>query len=149
MARIYSIVSLLCIAACTVAAPLQLAPMHRRQTGDLQCNLARLKIIADISSASALIGQINSTDLSTATSVAVAQTGLESVNDAIQTILAAVFTNQTAPAASRDQVSAGLDQALYALNNITDPSVNATVAAAQAKIESAGIDGDNVVDDCH
>ncbi|KAJ7683604.1 hypothetical protein B0H17DRAFT_1137728 [Mycena rosella] len=63
------------------------SPMHRRQTGDLQCNLARLKIISDVAATGALIGE-----LSTATAVAVAQAGLKSIDDGIQTILTAVFS---------------------------------------------------------
>ncbi|KAJ7983166.1 hypothetical protein DFH06DRAFT_1081304 [Mycena polygramma] len=143
MARISSIIFSLFVAACAVAAP-----MHRRQTGDLDCNLARLKIIFDVGQTQKLVGQINSTDLATASSVAVAQVGLSSVNSAILDILAAVFNNQTAPSASRDQVTQGLNTALEALQNITDPSLNATVSAAQASVLLAGNDGDVVVGDC-
>ncbi|KAJ7032826.1 hypothetical protein C8F04DRAFT_1235208 [Mycena alexandri] len=118
-----------CLAVCAAAAPL-----HRRQTGDLDCNLARLKIISDIAAAQPLISQINTTDLVTASAVAMAQTGLMSTNAAIQDILTAVFANQTAPANSGDQVGLGVNGAHNALSTITDPSVNATVAAAQAKL---------------
>ncbi|KAJ7667107.1 hypothetical protein B0H17DRAFT_913301, partial [Mycena rosella] len=122
------------------------APMHRRQTGDLQCNLARLKIISDVAATGALIGQLNTTELSTATAVAVAQAGLKSIDDGIQTILTAVFSGQTAPASSRDQVSDGLAAAQMGLSMITD--ANATVTQAQAKLASAIMDGDNVVSEC-
>ncbi|KAF8198735.1 hypothetical protein K438DRAFT_1583924, partial [Mycena galopus ATCC 62051] len=96
------------------------APMHRRQTGDDQCNLARLKIIFDVAGTQSLVSQINATDLATATAVADAQVGLQSVNSAIQVILGAIFANQTAPADFRDQVSAGLDAARSALATITE-----------------------------
>ncbi|KAJ7235303.1 hypothetical protein B0H12DRAFT_1027479, partial [Mycena haematopus] len=96
------------------------APMHRRQTGDLDCNLARLKIISDVATTQNLISQINATDLSTASAVAVAQTGLQSVNSAIQEILTALFAGQTAPTNFRDQVTAGLNLANSALSNITE-----------------------------
>ncbi|KAJ6506382.1 hypothetical protein C8R47DRAFT_114358 [Mycena vitilis] len=56
MARLSSIVFSLFVAACAVAAP-----MHRHQTGDLDCNLARLKIIFDVAQTQKLVGQINST----------------------------------------------------------------------------------------
>ncbi|KAF7331090.1 hypothetical protein MVEN_02449300 [Mycena venus] len=143
MVRISSVVFSLAVAACAAAAPMQ-----RRQTGDLDCNLARLKIIFDVAATQKLVGQINSTDLATASAVAVAQTGLDSVNSAIQDILAAVFAGQTAPAASRDQVSQGLNTANSALSLIKDPSLNATVTEAQARLLTAGADGDKVVADC-
>ncbi|KAJ7190763.1 hypothetical protein GGX14DRAFT_579561 [Mycena pura] len=143
MARFSLALLSLCVAACTLAAPMQ-----RRQTGDLQCNLARLQIIADVASAETLLGQINATDLATASAVAVAQTGLKSVDTAIQTILAAVLQGNTAPPETRDQVGNGLTAAQTALKSITDPSVNASVAAVQAKIASAGVDGNNVVAEC-
>ncbi|KAJ7174562.1 hypothetical protein C8R46DRAFT_1252233 [Mycena filopes] len=143
MARLTSLLVAFCVAACAVAAP-----MHRRQTGDLECNLLRLKIISDVAAAQTLIGQLNATDLTTATAVAVAQTGLTSVNSAIQDILTAVFKSETAPADSRDQVSQGLTAAHEALLLIKDPSANATVAAAQTKLLSASGDGDGVVSKC-
>ncbi|KAJ7165590.1 hypothetical protein C8R43DRAFT_918170 [Mycena crocata] len=143
MARISSILFSLCLAACALAAP-----MHRRQTGDLDCNLARLKIISDVAATGALIGQLNTTDLSTALAVAGAQAGLKSVDDGVQAILTAVFDGKTAPASSRDQVSDGLALAAKALGLITDPSASATVAEAQAKLTSAVKDGDDVVAKC-
>ncbi|KAF8198685.1 hypothetical protein K438DRAFT_1966648 [Mycena galopus ATCC 62051] len=143
MVRIFSAISCLAAVACVVAAPI-----HRRQTGDDQCNLARLKIIFDVAGTQSLVSQINATDLATATAVADAQVGLQSVNSAIQVILGAIFANQTAPADFRDQVSAGLDAARSALATITDPSQNATVTAAQTRLLTAGADGDMVVADC-
>ncbi|KAJ7697665.1 hypothetical protein B0H17DRAFT_1007088 [Mycena rosella] len=143
MARIFSIFVSFCIAAGVWAAPL-----HRRQTGDLQCNLARLRIISDISGAETLIGQLNTTELSTATAVAVAQAGLKSVDSAIQDILTAVFAGQTAPANSRAQVDAGVNTTLNALAMITDPSANATVTEVLSKLASAATDGNDVVTEC-
>ncbi|KAJ6544208.1 hypothetical protein B0H19DRAFT_956897, partial [Mycena capillaripes] len=88
------------------------APMQKRQTGDLDCNLARLKIVFDVAA--------TQNDLATTSAVAVAQAGLQSVNSAIQDILGAVLNGQTAPANFRDQVSQGLDTALSALKLITE-----------------------------
>ncbi|KAJ7083234.1 hypothetical protein C8R44DRAFT_753536 [Mycena epipterygia] len=160
MARIFSALFALCITVCAFAAPL-----HRRQTGDLQCNLARLKIISDVATTQTLIEQLNTTyvqtsvrsvlgltaelsELSTATAVAVAQAGLNSVDEGIQAILTAIFNNQTAPASSRDQVGMGLAAAQTALGTITDPSANATITEALATLASAVTDGNNVVSDC-
>jgi hypothetical protein len=58
---------------------------------------------------------LNSSDLTTTSAVAVAQAGLQSVDNAIQDILAAIFAGKTAPADSRDQVSDGLNTANSAL----------------------------------
>ncbi|KAJ7304633.1 hypothetical protein DFH08DRAFT_793627 [Mycena albidolilacea] len=146
MVRVFSVALSLLVAAYAAAAPM--APMHRRQTGDLDCNLARLKIVFDVAATQKLVSQINSTDLATASAVAVAQAGLQSVNSAIQDILAAVFAGQTAPADSRDQVSQGLNTANSALNLIKDPSLNATVTEAQKRLLTAGADGDKVVAEC-
>ncbi|KAK7050498.1 hypothetical protein R3P38DRAFT_2865326 [Favolaschia claudopus] len=142
MVRISAVVTL------TFAALTAAVPMQRRQTGDLDCNLARLKIIFDVAASKKLVSQINATDLATASAVAVAQTSLDSVNSGIQDILAAIFDAKNAPALSRTQVSDGLDTARSALAVINDPSLNATVAAAQARILTAGQDGDKVVSEC-
>ncbi|KAJ6449849.1 hypothetical protein C8R45DRAFT_849448, partial [Mycena sanguinolenta] len=48
------------------------------------------------------------------------QTGLQSVNRAMQVILGAIFSGQNAPASFRDLVEAGLSLADSALRNITD-----------------------------
>ncbi|KAJ7165880.1 hypothetical protein C8R46DRAFT_291490 [Mycena filopes] len=143
MARI---IFFLCIAACALAAPMR---MPKRQTGDLDCNLARLKVVSAVATTQSLVSQINTTDLGTASAVAVAQAGLASVNGAIEDILNAVFQNQTAPADSRDQLVQGLNTANSALLLIKDPSANATlVSAARAKILDAGKAGDTVVSEC-
>ncbi|KAJ7755192.1 hypothetical protein B0H16DRAFT_1458737 [Mycena metata] len=143
MARISSVVFSLCIAACALAAP-----MHRRQIGDLDCNLARLKVVSDTAAAQTLVGQINTTDLATASAVGVAQAGLNSINSAIEDILTAVFANQTSPADSRNQLEQGLNTANSALLLIKDPSANATVSAARAKLLAAGAAGDQVLSGC-
>ncbi|KAJ7669062.1 hypothetical protein B0H17DRAFT_949358, partial [Mycena rosella] len=96
------------------------APLFRRQTGDLQCNLARLRIISDVAGAQTLIGQLNTTDLTTASLAAVAQASLKSANDGIQDVLTAVLNGQIAPANARDQVGVGIAEAILAVGNITE-----------------------------
>nr|GAT54317.1 predicted protein [Mycena chlorophos] len=141
-----------------LAASVISAPIHKaRQLGDLQCNVDRLSIINQVSKTQSLISEVqnaNSTllDLPTQSALAVAQTGLEQVNLAVQTILDAALQNQTAPAASRDQVSDGLDAALEGLQSasktIQDSGLNATIADAISSVIQAGQDGNNVVADC-
>ncbi|KAJ7450055.1 hypothetical protein B0H11DRAFT_1743377 [Mycena galericulata] len=131
-----------------------IAPMHRHQIGNLDCNLARLKSVVDVADAQTLIGQINTTYVSDpiyTTNIHPLTTDLQrtlngDLGGQSQTILNAVFANQTASANSRDQFASGLDAALEALKMINDQ--NATVTAAQAKILGAGQDGNSVVADC-
>ncbi|KAJ7367604.1 hypothetical protein DFH08DRAFT_980125 [Mycena albidolilacea] len=146
MAPIFYVILSLCIASCALAAPMQ-----RRQTGNLECNLARLKIVTDVADAKVLVGQINTTLVRPSesdSSVAVVQAGLNSVDEAIRTILDEVLSGGTAPESSREQVDDGLSTANQALGLITDPSLNATVTTAQAKIANAGDDGASVVANC-
>jgi len=56
---------------------------------------------------------------SDATAVASAGTALDSASAGIKTIAASLLTGQTAPASARDQVGAGLNNALSALSNVT------------------------------
>ncbi|KAJ7049254.1 hypothetical protein C8F01DRAFT_761116 [Mycena amicta] len=153
MAPFASVVFLLCLAMSAVSAP---APM-KRQTGDLQCNLARLATINDVASAQAIITQMQNSnatadDFPTSAALAVAQLGLTTANNAFQTILDAVLQNEQAPAAARDAVNSGLDAALTALQSASktfkDASLNATISAATAKVFKAGTDGNAVVADC-
>lgn len=58
--------------------------------------------------------------LSTAVAVGVAQAGLNSIDNAIQDILTAVFNNQTVPAEGRGQVDAGVSAVKVALDAITE-----------------------------
>ena len=54
-----------------------------------------------------------------ATAVASAGTALDSASAGIKTIAASLLTGQSAPASARDQVGAGLQDALSALSNVT------------------------------
>ncbi|CAK5271944.1 unnamed protein product [Mycena citricolor] len=112
MVHISSIFVALTMIAVGLTAPVGL---QTRQIGNLDCNLSRLRIITDTADAESLISQINSTSLDTTISIAIAQAGLKTVDTAIHEILQAVFSNQTAPAAARTQVGAGLAAAQQAL----------------------------------
>ena len=54
-----------------------------------------------------------------ATAVASAGTALDSASAGIKTIATSLLTGQAAPASARDQVGAGLQDALSALSNVT------------------------------
>ncbi|KAF7313017.1 hypothetical protein MKEN_00986600 [Mycena kentingensis (nom. inval.)] len=140
-----------------IATGISSAPV-KRQTGNLECNLARLAIINDVAGAQDIIAQVqsgNSTDidLPTAAALAVAQTALTSANDAFQTIRDAVLVNEQAPPEARDQVDAGLTAAITALGSISTNStagadLAAAIAAATDKVVKAGKDGNDVVALC-
>ncbi|KAJ7081432.1 hypothetical protein C8R44DRAFT_823593 [Mycena epipterygia] len=152
----FSALFALCITVCAFAASL-----HRRQTGDLQCNIARLKIISRydpnldrttqhhvfpylLRSVLGLTAELS--ELSTASAVDVAQAGLNSVDEGIQAILTAIFNNQTAPASSRDQVWMGLaaandhgvsrcihkDRGIFSTTISISPSANANATVTEA-----------------
>ncbi|KAJ7048281.1 hypothetical protein C8F01DRAFT_1285057 [Mycena amicta] len=157
MAPFTSIFLSLCLVASAVAAP-----MHaKRQIGDLDCNLARLTIIHDVTTAKDLISQMqnaNSTasDLPTSAAFAVAQTGLSSVQAAIQQILDAVLVNDPAPAATRLEVVGGLGAASTALQSASQTmkecvlvaSLNSTMSAVLAVLKQAAPDAKNVITTC-
>lgn len=91
------------------------APLESRQTGNLQCNIARLKTVGSLSKAGSAIKQIQDPATQSA-----AQTGLDMANGGIQTIASALLSGQTAPADGRNNVAAGLQ------------AMNATLSAADA-----------------
>ncbi|KAJ7776221.1 hypothetical protein B0H16DRAFT_1505976 [Mycena metata] len=143
MARILSVFVALFVASASVAAPVEY-----RQVGDLACNIDRLKIVAGLLSTGAAVNKIDTTDPATATSVAAAQAGLTTAGDAIKDIALALVTGKAAPASSRTGVSQGLNDTRSALERITDPTVNATVAAALSQLQAAIDDGNDVIADC-
>ncbi|KAJ6503683.1 hypothetical protein C8R45DRAFT_894818 [Mycena sanguinolenta] len=143
MARILSVLLVLCLALFTVAAPLQ-----QRQIGNLQCNINRLKIVTSLGSTNTAVGKIDTTDPATASAVTAAQAGLTSASAGIKTIAQSLITGQAAPASARDQVGAGLLAAQTALAGITDPTATAAVTAAQNQLTTTIADGAAVVADC-
>ncbi|KAJ6579577.1 hypothetical protein DFH09DRAFT_979562 [Mycena vulgaris] len=145
MARILSVFVALFIASAAVAAPVGL---ENRQLGNLACNIDRFKIVTTLAATGSAVKKIDTTDPATAAAVKTAQAGLTSAGDGIKTIALSLVTGQAAPATARDQVKQGLLDAQTALTGITDPTVNATLSAAQDKLASAITDGDDVVADC-
>ena len=84
-----------------------------------------------------------------------ASSSLSSASAGIATIASSIFTGQAAPASARDQVGAGLTNALSALSNIT--SVYALIrceangrdtTAATTQINAALSAGKDVVANC-
>ncbi|KAJ4467878.1 hypothetical protein J3R30DRAFT_3562682 [Lentinula aciculospora] len=121
-------------------------PLKFRQIGDIQCNVARLKIVSDLAQTGNLLNKINGTDTATTSAISTAQSGLSSAGDGIKTIAAALVQGQTAPADARNQTAEGLQTALTALSglNSTDPNVASTLS----KLNEAISAGQSVVSDC-
>ncbi|KAJ6572761.1 hypothetical protein DFH09DRAFT_1277302 [Mycena vulgaris] len=143
MARIISLFLALFIASAAVAAPL-----NHRQTGDAACNADRLNLISQLVVSGNTVNAIDTSDNATATAVASAKAGLNIAGGGITEILLGLITGQAAPASSQDAVTLGLDFSRRALAGITNPAVNASVAAATAAVQTANDDGNAVARDC-
>ncbi|KAJ7215348.1 hypothetical protein GGX14DRAFT_359577, partial [Mycena pura] len=94
------------------------APVEQRQLGSIQCNLDRVKILADLVQANSAVSAIDTSDAATGTAVAAAQAGLKKVNGAIENIALALVTGKAAPADARTAVSEGLNETRSALAGI-------------------------------
>ncbi|KAJ7258563.1 hypothetical protein C8J57DRAFT_1644492 [Mycena rebaudengoi] len=143
MARFFSILLFLSVAALALSGML----MSLTQ-GNLECNLARLKIISEVRETEDAVAQIDTTELNAAAAVGVAQAGLKSIDNAIQDILAAIFDNEPAPADSREQLADGAKAVKIGLDSITDASTSKVVAAALEKLFAVDAAGDDVVALC-
>lgn len=89
-------------------------------------------------------------DAVTAAAADQATTALNSAKAGIAKIAVALVAGQQAPAAARDQVQKGLDDATTALAGITstDPKVTSAVTTAQGKVSSTVQAGQGVVSKC-
>ncbi|KAF7354679.1 hypothetical protein MSAN_01381600 [Mycena sanguinolenta] len=128
-----------------------IAPFHSRRTSlanIVPCNINRFKIVTTLASTGAAVGKIDTTNNDTAAAVTAAKAGLTSAGDGIKTIALALITGGSPPAAARDQVQTGLNNAQSALSGITDPTVSTAVADAQSKLAATIQDGQGVVADC-
>ncbi|KZV99358.1 hypothetical protein EXIGLDRAFT_762659 [Exidia glandulosa HHB12029] len=121
-------------------------PIHARQVGNLDCNLARVRIIGALASTADTVKQLP-LDLNTAQALAgvgIAQAGIEQ-------IVVALFNNQTAPPAARDLVGSGLTDARTALASVNVTAGGADecgLQKAQASLEAAIDAGNDVVTLC-
>ncbi|KAH8102137.1 hypothetical protein BXZ70DRAFT_55192 [Cristinia sonorae] len=132
------------------AAP---ARLNARQSGDLDCNIARVKVVGNVLEAARTARNLTQ-DLAcdqTATALlANVTTNIIQTEDAIADIVLAVFNNQTAPSDSRQKVADGLTFAFEAASNITSPSTNVMDKVNQLKNELllAGSAGNDVLTQC-
>ncbi|KAJ7226636.1 hypothetical protein B0H12DRAFT_1148961 [Mycena haematopus] len=140
----FSVALALFAASGALAAPFR----SRASIGSLTCNIDRFNIVTTLASTGLAVGKIDTTNPDTATAVAAVKAGLTSAGDGIKTIALAIVTGKAPPADARDQVKSSLANAQTALNSITDPTVNATVADTQGKLAAAITDGNDVVADC-
>jgi hypothetical protein len=87
--------------------------------------------------------------------VGAASSALSSASAGIKTIASSIVTGQAAPAAARDQVGTGLNDALSALGNVTSLYVfvlgganGRDTTAATTQVNAALSAGADVVADC-
>jgi len=144
MARIISFA--LALVLVFLAALVDAAPLQTRQIGNLQCNLARLRIVKALGSAGKNLKQIDTADPAAADAASTASAGVASANAGVKTIAGALITGQKAPAAARDQVGQGLENAQTALQglNSTDPAVTSSMKSISSAISA----GEDVVANC-
>ncbi|KAI0356975.1 hypothetical protein OH77DRAFT_1423247 [Trametes cingulata] len=153
MARFLALVLALLAGTQLQAAPVK--EIAARQIGDLQCNVDRLSIVADLATLQltlgALSGQVAS-DPTVSASVHSAQRSILGAQSAIGVIAEALFTLQKAPAEARDQVLGNLTAAHDTLTSLTLPSddsaVEATLQTALTQLSSATAAGNGVVSNC-
>ncbi|KAL0958548.1 hypothetical protein HGRIS_000688 [Hohenbuehelia grisea] len=132
---------LICLAVLVDAAPLQ-----TRQIGNIQCNVARLKIVGALAASGRNIKKIGTADVAAAGAASTASAGIQSANAGVAKIAAAIVTGQKAPAAARDQVEKGLTDAQTALQGLdsTDPAVASSISSVSKAISA----GQDVVANC-
>ncbi|KAL4251058.1 hypothetical protein ABKN59_006219 [Abortiporus biennis] len=153
MSRVILALFALCLFCLSFVEAASLQRYDRRQIGNLQCNIDRLKIVADLagakSTAQTLTQQLAS-DAAGSQSISTVSDGISSAQSAIGQIAAALLTGQQAPAAARDQVAAGLTQATQALANITstDATVTQNLSKIQGQLSKAADAGNGVVTNC-
>jgi len=89
-------------------------------------------------------------DPATAAAADTASTALNSAKGGIAKIAVSLVAGQKAPAADRDQVEKGLNDAMTALASVnsTDPNVTSAISAAQDKVSSTLEAGQRVVSSC-
>ncbi|KAI0643803.1 hypothetical protein C8Q79DRAFT_915070 [Trametes meyenii] len=123
-----------------------------RQVGDLQCNLDRLSIVADLAAMQGTLKSLatKAADPDAASGVQAAQTAVSGAGGAIGVIAKALFSGQTAPADARDQVQGNLTAAHDALTGISssDADTTAGVNKALTQLGLAAQSGEGVVKNC-
>ncbi|KAF5392120.1 hypothetical protein D9757_003312 [Collybiopsis confluens] len=135
------------------AAAASAAPNAKRQVGDLQCNIARLKTVSSLAATTKSVQEIASaagSDAATSSAAQAAASGLSTAKSGISQIAKALVAGQNAPASGRDQVGQGLIAAQNALNSITstDPTVSAALSQAQTDLGNTISAGQQVSTDC-
>ncbi|KAJ3574361.1 hypothetical protein NP233_g1834 [Leucocoprinus birnbaumii] len=113
----------------------------KRQIGGIACNVARFQTVGRLAQSSAAVNAVKSAasaDPAAASAATTAGTALNSAKGGIAKIAVALLAGQKAPAAARDQVEQGLNDAMSALTSVssTDPNVTSAISGATDKISS-------------
>ncbi|KAK7681511.1 hypothetical protein QCA50_015243 [Cerrena zonata] len=129
------------------------APLGKRQVGDQQCNIDRLKIVTDLIQAQNTTKTLTiqlGTDPAGIKSIGAVSDGLDNAQSAIIDIVNALVSGQQAPASARQQVADGLNAAATALASInsTDTRITSNLGQLQTQLTAAGQAGDAVLADC-
>ncbi|KAI0327523.1 hypothetical protein GY45DRAFT_1109795 [Cubamyces sp. BRFM 1775] len=150
MARFFALVlafSSLLVGTQVLAAPA--SGLIARQVGDLQCNIDRLSIVADLAATQNTLKKVQTDVASDATASSSVQSAIDSIDGAqgaIGVIAKALLTGQAAPAEARTQVQGNLTAAHDALTSIDSTSSNLQKALTQ--LGNAELAGEGVVNNC-
>ncbi|TFY59933.1 hypothetical protein EVG20_g7611 [Dentipellis fragilis] len=136
------------------AVVINAAPLQRRQTGDVQCNIDRLKVVVGMQETLDSVNQLSTQlgcNTSFASNITTAQTGIHGAQVATDEISQAIFANQTADPDLRQQFAGNITMVLAALQAIepTDSTSNATLTQALTSLNGTAAAGNDVVADCH
>ncbi|KAH9885282.1 hypothetical protein C8Q73DRAFT_660125 [Cubamyces lactineus] len=150
MARFFALV--LAVSSLLVGTQVFAAPARdlvARQIGDIQCNVDRLSIVADLAAMQNTLKKVQTDVASDAAASSSVQTAIDSIDGAqgaIGVIAKALLTGQTAPAEARTQVQGNLTAAHDALTSITSSSPDLQKALTQ--LGNAETAGEGVVNNC-
>ncbi|PAV20192.1 hypothetical protein PNOK_0512600 [Pyrrhoderma noxium] len=135
------------------SGPLANAELSRRQIGDYQCNVDRLFVTMDVPQIISNVEKLASagaSDPAVTNATTTALEGLDSAQQAIDTIIHALFEGQTVPADARKQVEQGLITAQDSLDSIhsTDTAVISALSDAQTTLQNAELALQGIVVNC-
>ncbi|KAG9219562.1 hypothetical protein CCMSSC00406_0008231 [Pleurotus cornucopiae] len=132
----------------SAATPLPSASPVANATSDA-CTQARLDILVSLIASEDATSKINSTDPTTQTAVDAAEQGFNLTFTGIKSIAGAIFTNQSPPAASRDQVGQGITDTQTALLSINGTDAgDLNLALAKQSLGAAAVAANAVVENC-
>ncbi|THH27424.1 hypothetical protein EUX98_g6755 [Antrodiella citrinella] len=152
--RAFFVLCSVVVLGATLASAAPQAQAHIvRQTGDLECNINRVRILGEIF----LVGQTArnltqelASDHQGSILIGVVNKALVSTEDGLADIASALFNQQPSPAAAITQVGNGISDMFDAASNITstNAAVKENVNTLKGQLQEASFAGDKVEETC-